>query len=244
MRKVLLVVQYDGTAYHGFQRQPQLMTVQRRLEETCERVLGEKISIAAAGRTDAGVHAIGQAVAFPLLSPIPLEGLVRALNDALPTDVSVVSAQEVPEEFHPRYDCKSKLYSYRILNRELPSPFINRYAWHVPEALDVELMQAAGEKLVGRHDFASFCAAGGSAGDTVRSLSRLDVAREGELVEMRAEGDGFLYMMMRIIVGTLVEVGLGRLSVEEVGWILAARDRNKAGPTAPPQGLCLVKVSY
>lgn len=244
MRRMLLVVQYDGTGYHGFQRQCGQMTVQERLEQTLEQVLGEAVTVSAAGRTDAGVHAIGQAVAFTTANPIPVPNLVRALNDALPGDMAVAGAEVVPEAFHPRRDALSKLYSYRILNRELPSPFICRYAWHVTEPLDLELMQAAAEKLLGEHDFAAFCASGSSAKSTVRRLSRLDVTREGDLIEIRAEANGFLYMMVRIMVGTLVEVGLGRLSAEEVGWILAGRDRTRAGPTAPPQGLCLVAVSY
>lgn len=244
MRRMLLIVQYDGTGYHGFQRQAGQMTVQERLEQTLERVLGEPVKITAAGRTDAGVHALGQAVSFTTRNPIPLPNLVRALNDALPVDVAIAGAQVVAERFHPRRDAVSKLYSYRILNRELPSPFICRYAWHVPEPLDLELMQAAAEKLLGEHDFAAFCASGSSVKSTVRRLSRLDLTREGDLIEIRAQADGFLYMMVRIIVGTLVEVGRGRLSVEEVGRILAARDRSRAGPTAPPQGLCLVAVSY
>lgn len=244
MRRMLLIVQYDGTGYHGFQRQAGQMTVQERLEQTLERVLGEPVKITAAGRTDAGVHALGQAVSFTTRNPIPLPNLVRALNDALPVDVAIAGAQVVAERFHPRRDAVSKLYSYRILNRELPSPFICRYAWHVPEPLDLELMQAAAEKLLGEHDFAAFCASGSSVKSTVRRLSRLDLTREGDLIEIRAQANGFLYMMVRIIVGTLVEVGRGRLSVEEVGRILVARDRSRAGPTAPPQGLCLVAVSY
>lgn len=244
MRRVLLVVQYDGTDYHGFQRQRQQVTVQERLEQTLEQVLGEAATVTAAGRTDAGVHAIGQAVALVTTNPIPLPNLVRALNDALPADLAIVSAEAVPAEFHARRDAVSKLYSYRILNRELPSPFICRYAWHVCEPLDLELMQAAAEKLVGEHDFAAFCASGSSVRSTVRRLGRLEVTREGDLVEIRAEANGFLYMMVRIMVGTLVEVGLGRLSAEEVGWVLAGRDRRQAGPTAPPQGLCLVAVTY
>ncbi len=244
MRRVLLVVQYDGTDYHGFQQQPGLRTVQQELALALNRVLGEEVAVTGAGRTDAGVHALGQTVAFDTNNPIPIENLTRALNDALPEDIGIVSAENADAEFHPCYDAKGKLYSYRILNRELPSPFINRYAWHVPEPLDVPMMSAAAEKLVGEHDFASFCASGGSTESTVRTLRRLDVQREGELVEMRLEADGFLYMMVRIIAGTLVEVGRGELSPEEVGRIVDARDRRRAGPTAPPQGLSLVRVIY
>jgi tRNA pseudouridine38-40 synthase len=244
MRRVLLVIQYDGTDYHGFQQQPGLPTIQRELELALIRVLGEEVALTAAGRTDAGVHGLGQAVAFDTNNPIPMGNLARALNDALPQAIAIVSAEQVDAEFHPRYDAKGKLYSYRILNRELPSPFINRYAWHVPEPLDVGMMRAAAEKLVGTHDFAAFRTSGGSAEDTVRTMRRLEVESEGELVEVRLEADGFLYMMVRIIVGTLVQVGRGELSPEEVGRILDARDRRRAGPTAPPQGLSLVKVIY
>lgn len=244
MRRVLLVIQYDGTDYHGFQQQPGLPTIQRELELALTRVLGEEIAVTAAGRTDAGVHGLGQAVAFDTSNPIPMGNLARALNDALPQAIGVVSADQVDAEFHPRYDAKARRYSYRILNRELRSPFINRYAWHVPEPLDVPMMRAAAEKLVGTHDFAAFCASGGSAEDTVRTMRRLEVEAEGELVEMRLEADGFLYMMVRIMVGTLVKVGHRDLSPEEVGRILDSRERRRAGPTAPPQGLSLVKVIY
>jgi len=244
MRRVLLVIQYDGTDYHGFQQQPGLPTIQQELELTLNRVLGEEVAVTGAGRTDAGVHAVGQAVAFDTNNPIPMDNLARALNEALPDAISIVSTQQADPEFNPRYDAKGKLYSYRILNRELPSPFINRYAWHVPEPLDVPMMCAAAEKLPGTRDFAAFCASGSSTEGTVRTLRWLEVQREGELVEMRLEADGLLYMMARIIVGTLVQVGLGALSPEEVGRILDNRDRRRAGPTAPPQGLSLVKVIY
>ncbi len=244
MRKILIVVQYDGTNFHGFQFQPGLRTVQGEFEEAAGRVLGESVRVAGAGRTDAGVHAFGQALTLETSGPIPIENLVKALNNALAADVKVVSVQEVPTSFNARRDAKVKLYSYRILNRQLPSPFINRYAWHVRQPLDEDRMQAAADTLVGEHDFAAFCGSGSSVKTTVRKLTRLDVLRDGEVVEIRAEGNGFLYLMVRIIVGTLVQVGSGRLSVEEVSWILAGCDRRQAGRTAPPQGLSLVRITY
>lgn len=244
MRRVLLVVQYDGTEYHGFQRQPELPTIQEQLERAASRVLGHDVAITGAGRTDAGVHAIGQTATFDTDRPIPIERVAGALNAALPGDISVVRAVEAPPEFHPRFHAVGKLYGYRILNRELPSPFIGRYAWHVPEPLDVTAMRAAAGQLLGRHDFAAFSSAGSSVQDTVRMLVRLDVQPEGELLELRAEADGFLYMMVRRLVGALVEVGLGRLSVARLVDILQCGDRTRAPWIAPPQGLSLLKVIY
>jgi len=244
MRRVLLVVQYDGTDYHGFQRQPDLPTVQEQLERAAGRVLGHEVTITGAGRTDAGVHAVGQTATLDTDRPIPTERIAGALNAALPSDISVVSAVDAPPDFHPRFDAAGKLYGYRILNRALPSPFIGRYAWHVPETLDVAAMRQAAGQLLGRHDFAAFSSAGSSVQDTVRTLVRLDVQPEGELVELRAEADGFLYMMVRRLVGALVEVGLGRLSGAELVGILEAGDRTQAASIAPPQGLSLLKVIY
>ena len=245
MRRILLVIQYDGTDYHGFQRQDaRLRTVQGELEAGLARALGEEVVVNGAGRTDAGVHAIGQAATFDTDRPIPIENLAGALNDTLPGDISVMSAEEVDLSFHPRRDARGKEYCYRILNRKLPSPFINRYAWQVREPLDAQRMQTAADILVGEHDFAAFCASGSAVKTTVRKLRRVDVAREGETIEVRIEGNGFLYMMVRIIVGTLVEVGAGRMSAEQVAEILARGDRRAAARTAPPQGLTLIEVSY
>ncbi len=211
MRRVLLVIQYDGTDYHGFQRQDaRLRTVQGELEAGLARALGE-------------------------------EG---ALNDTLPSDIAVMSAEEVDLSFHPRRDARGKEYCYRILNRKLPSPFINRYAWQVREPLDAQRMQTAADILVGEHDFAAFCASGSAVKTTVRKLRRVDVSRESDTLEVRIEGNGFLYMMVRIIVGTLVEVGAGRMSAEQVAAILAGCDRRAAARTAPPQGLTLIEVSF
>ncbi len=244
MRRVSLVVQYDGTDYHGFQRQPGLPTVQLELEEALSRLLGESVTILGAGRTDAGVHAFGQTVTFDTESPVPTARIVHALNGLLPDTVSAVEAREVPQEFHPRYDALGKLYGYRVLNRELPSPFIGRYAWHLAKPLDLPLMREAAGSLRGRHDFVGFSSSGSEVQDTVRDLRRLDVERHGELVEIRAEADGFLYMMVRRLVGALVDAGIGALSVTEVQRILRSRDRCRCRTVAPPQGLSLIKVSY
>jgi len=244
MRTLKLVVQYDGTDYAGFQIQPDRPTVQGVLERTAAEILGHPVRVTGAGRTDAGVHALGQVVTLNTDTPLPLEKTVEVFNSRLPADVAVVSAAEVDAGFHPRFDARSKRYSYRILNREVRSPFICRYAWHVRRALDAEAMAAGTGTLEGEHDFASFCAGGSEVDSTVRALYRLDVARDGDVLEVWAEANGFLYRMVRIIVGTLVAVGLGRLSVEAVAQILAARDRTAAAPTAPPQGLCLARVVY
>ncbi|MFO7948153.1 MAG: tRNA pseudouridine(38-40) synthase TruA [Armatimonadota bacterium] len=244
MRHIRLTVQYDGTDYAGFQRQDNAFTVQEELENRLATLLEDDVQIQSASRTDAGVHALGQICTLKTETPIPLEGLLTAMNHILPQAVSIAGCDEVTPDFHPQYDAAGKLYSYRILNRHLPSPFINRYAWHIETPLNVQLMQAAARTLIGEHDFASFMASGGSVKSTVRRIDRLDLVREGELVETRIRADGFLYMMVRIIVGTLVEIGRGDRDVSEMADILRACDRTKAGVTAPPQGLCLVRVDY
>ncbi len=243
-RHIAMVVQYDGTDYAGFQRQPGVPTIQAELERALSQLLREPVEITAAGRTDAGVHALGQVIAFWTANPIPVEKLPRAVNGLLPLAISAVEAVEVPPDFHPRFDARGKLYTYRILNRPVPSPFICRYAWHVEEKLDVDAMRQAAQHLIGRHDFSAFCASGSSFKNKVRTLRRLDISTDNDVIEMRFEADAFLYMMVRIIVGTLVEVGLGKRQPNELAAILQSRDRRQAGRTAPPQGLCLVKVWY
>jgi|LSQX01.2.fsa_nt_gb tRNA pseudouridine38-40 synthase len=244
MRKLLLVVQYDGTDYFGFQRQPILPTVQGELERAISQLVGRQTTITGAGRTDAGVHALGQTATFETDSPIPADRMVAALNALLPDEVAVVEAAEVDESFHPRYGALGKLYCYRILNRPLRSPFIGRYAWHVTWELDLDLMLQAAEVLRGEHDFVAFSSSGSSVCGTVRDLRRLDIERQGDLIEIHTEADGFLYMMVRRIVGTLVDAGRRLVTVEEVGGTLRSLDRTRVKTVAPPQGLTLIKVIY
>lgn len=244
MRQLALTVQYDGTDYAGFQVQSHQRTVQDELERAMGKLLQHGVRLTAASRTDAGVHAMGQVVALRTDNPMPEANLLNALNDLLPSAVSVVECSEVPDDFHPCYSAQGKLYSYRILNRPLPSPFINRFAWHVPEPLDVEAMRHAAERLLGEHDFAAFASTGGTTQTTVRRIWRLDIEAEGELIETRVAGSGFLYMMVRNIMGALVEAGKGRLAAKACEEILRGLDRTKAPPPAPSQGLCLVRVEY
>jgi tRNA pseudouridine38-40 synthase len=244
MRRIRLIIQYDGTDYAGFQVQPDRPTVQRALEEALGRLLCEAVRVQGASRTDAGVHAAGQVVAFTTENPIPVERVVLALNALLPPDVAAVAADEVPADFHPQYSARRKQYVYRVLNRPLPSPFLGRHAWHVAPPLDVAAMQRAARPLVGEHDFAAFRAAGGAAKTTVRELFDLTVCTQDETIEFTLCGNGFLYMMVRNVVGTLVEVGLGRVPAERVAVVLASRSRSMAGPTAPPHGLTLVRIDY
>ena len=241
----MLAVQYDGTDYAGWQRQANARTVQEELETALAAVLGRELRVTAASRTDAGVHALGQVVVLETDIAIPVGNLVRALNDHLPPAVHVFEGGEVPAAFHPRYAASGKLYSYRLLNRPAGSPFLGRYAWHLPAPeLDAERMQTAAKLLLGRHDFSAFRSAGSCTRSGVRRLYRFDVERQGDLIEASLEADGFLYQMVRNLIGTVVEVGSGRREPEEATALLESRDRTRVGPPAPPQGLCLVRVFY
>ena len=244
MRKLMLTVQYDGADYAGFQIQPNAKTIQGELQQALAQVLGHPVKIQGASRTDAAVHALGQIVTFESSSPIPVSNLARAVDEGLPVAVGVVEAREVGMEFDARRDARRKLYCYQILNCQTSAPFMGRYAWHVTDPLDVEAMSQAARALLGWHDFNAFCASGGSATDMVRILDRLEVCRDGAMVRMYVQADGFLYKMLRIMAGTLVEVGRGRWSPAAVAEILASQDRGQAGPTAPGCGLWLIRVTY
>jgi tRNA pseudouridine38-40 synthase len=244
VRNIKLVLAYDGTDFAGFQVQPGKRTVQGELTAALAKILGEEVKVIGAGRTDAGVHARAQVVNFATAAPIPTSRLPAALNSCLPPDLTVWQAEEVPADFHARYAAQGKTYRYLIHQAPQPSPFLRRYSWHLPRPLDVAAMQAAAAQLIGEHDFSSFCAAGGAAKTRVRTLRRLTLGGEGGLLLVEAAADGFLYKMVRNLVGTLVEVGRGAFTPDDVQRILAGRDRSLAGPTAPPQGLILWEVDY
>jgi tRNA pseudouridine38-40 synthase len=238
-----LVVEYDGTDYHGWQLQPAARTVQGVLEGALGRLLGHPARARAAGRTDAGVHATGQVVCFESPRTIPVEVVLRALNALTPVDLTVRAAQIVPDAFDARRSARRRSYRYRIWNRRQPSPFWRRYAWHVPQLLDVDRMAAAACALEGEHDFSSFQAAGCDAAHPVRRVVSSAVERRGDLVIYEIEATAFLRHMVRNIVGTLVEIGQGRRN-GDVAALLAARDRTQAAATAPAHGLCLTKIAY
>ncbi len=253
MRNIKLTLQYDGTAYHGWQRQVNALTVQETVENAASRMTGERVSIVSAGRTDAGVHALGQVANFLTDSAIPLDGFLMGLNSLLPQDISVIDVAEAPLSFHARKNAIKKLYRYHlIMSRHRLPVFLNR-AWVVREKLNVEHMRLALPSFVGVHDFSSFRAAGSSVKTSVRTIfdCRLDEASSSFTVPdeslqllFSVVADGFLRYMVRNIVGLLYEIGTGKRMPEDVVSILAARDRIAAGMTAPACGLYLAKVFY
>ena len=247
-RWLKLIVAYDGGAYSGWQIQPDKPTVQGTIEATWQRLTQEKIHITAAGRTDAGVHALGQAVGLLTETRLTNEDLHRGLNALLPNDIAICTVENAPEKFHATYDAVGKRYRYQIHNGRAPSVFDRHHAWHYPQQLDAAAMHRAGQGLVGRHDFSSFETAGSERPHSIRTVHEVIVVRgSAELtdhVTIDVAGDGFLYNMVRTIVGTLVEVGIGKRDTNWPAEVLAAQDRRRAGQTAPPHGLFLVRVDY
>ena len=245
MRNIRLLIEYDGTNYQGWQVQKKGPTIQGLIEEMVSLLTGEVIHLIGSGRTDAGVHAFGQVAHFKTESQMDLASLKRALNSLLPSDIVIHKAEEVEQDFHARKQSKSKVYEYRILNRDFRSPFHRHYAWHIPQKLDLGEMKRAAEILVGERDFSSFRSTGSPTRTAVRKVIRTDwnKGRDG-LIHFEIEASGFLKQMVRAIVGTLVEVGRGKLGVEEFQRILDAKDRRIAGPTAPAHGLFLKEVKY
>jgi tRNA pseudouridine38-40 synthase len=244
-RNIRVVLQYDGTRYQGWQRQKLGdATIQAKLEAVLSRAADERINVIGASRTDAGVHAAAQVANFHTTSGLPLAGFREACDRYLPEDIAVTAAEEVPERFHARYLARSKRYLYRIRVAPERDVFRRRYEYHLGKRLDLELVRAAAAPLLGTHDFASFCASRTGHKSTVRELTRLEATGRGEIVELAFEAPAFLHGMARIIAGTLIEVGLGRIAPEEVAAMLAGLERRAAGFTAPPEGLCLVAVRY
>ncbi|HET6871762.1 MAG TPA: tRNA pseudouridine(38-40) synthase TruA [Sporolactobacillaceae bacterium] len=245
MQRLKCTISYDGTEFSGYQIQPNGRTVQGEIEHVLMRMhKGRQVRISASGRTDAGVHAVGQVIHFDTELDIPESGWIRALNTQLPHDIQVFKVEKSGQEFHSRFATKKKEYRYRILNCLERDLFRRNYVYHVPELLNIDAMKDAAQYILGEHDFTSFCAAGSSVKDKVRTVYELElIPKEDELI-IRIVGNGFLYQMVRIIVGNLLEVGRGKIEPGQIKEILDARDRRKALYTAPPQGLYLWHVDY
>ena len=244
-RKIKLTIAYDGTEYHGWQVQPGMKTVQETLCKAATGLVGRKVHVHGASRTDAGVHALGQAGLIETVTPIPTENFPRALNDRLPRDIAVLSAEEPPNwNFDLIGDVTRKLYRYTICTTKIRPVRDIRFVWHLPGQIDITAMQEAAQHLVGKQDFRSFASAADQRKSSVRTVFRCDVLTCGDNILIEVEGDGFLYNMVRNIVGTLVEIGMGKRPAVQMGAILAARDRSQAGATAPAHGLCLMAVRY
>lgn len=245
MKRIKLVVAYDGTNYCGWQLQPNGITIEEVLNGALTELLGEEIKVTGASRTDSGVHSLGNVAVFDTDTRIPPEKICYALNQRLPEDIVVQSSCEVPCDFHPRRCYSEKTYEYRILNRKIPMPTLRRDTYFFYRDLNVENMQKAAEYLVGKHDFKSFCTARADVEDTVREILSCTVKKSPEdIISIRVTGTGFLYNMVRIIAGTLISVGTGELVPDAMEEILAKRKRSAAGPTAPAHGLTMIGIQY
>ncbi len=243
MRNIAFIISYDGTNYHGFQRQNEMMTVQQALEDALFKITGEKIVVHGCGRTDAKVHALNYLLSFCTESSVPAERFPAAVNSVINDDIFVKRAWEADENFHGRFSVSRKTYVYRINNGEY-NPFLRNHSWYYKYPLDVEKMNEAAKFLIGTHDFNCFMASGGQVDSTVRTMFDANVSKNGDIVEISLTADGFLYNMVRIITGTLVYVGGGKFEPEDVKKIIESSDRTKAGITAPPQGLFMKNVEF
>lgn len=238
-----LLVAYDGLPFHGFQRQPGLETVQGRIESALAKVTGQQILTSAAGRTDAGVHALGQVMSFKSSSPIDVDSCAGRLNSMCGPEVAILEMEEVAEGFDARFSATSRTYEYGILNRPVHDPFARHATWHYAQELDEQLMGKAAQVLLGEHSFESFARVE-EGKNPMRRVESIEIEREGDLLAIRITANSFLQQMVRSIVGTLVQVGAGKIDPDDMDRILHARDRAAAGPVAPPHGLFLVSVSY
>jgi tRNA pseudouridine38-40 synthase len=244
VRTIKLTLEYDGTDYVGWQVQPNGRSIQAELERALSKLLKEPVKVTGAGRTDSGVHARGQVASFTTARAVPLRAFVAGVSALLPRDIAVVDAEEREPGFDARRSARGKIYRYRIVNRPVRAPLERRWCWEIFRPLDVDAMSRAAGALVGRHDFSAFRASDCEAATTVREVRRLEVGREGERLVIEIEATAFLKHMVRNIVGTLAEVGLGKRQPGSVEQVLASRDRTLAGVTAPAHGLCLEKVFY
>ncbi len=245
MRNIKLLIEYDGKDFNGWQKQPNKLNIQGEIEKAIERITGEEVNLMASGRTDAGVHAIGQVANFKTNSNIPIEKFPIALNTNLKKSIIIKSAEEVEERFHSRLNCKKKTYRYIINNSKYGTAIYRNLETHIPIKLDIEKMQKAVKYFEGEHDFKAFKASGTSSKSSVRKIYKAEVIDAGnERIYIELTGNGFLYNMVRIIAGTLVEVGLNKIEPQEVENIILSKKRENAGKTLPPQGLYLVNVVY
>ena len=251
--KLFIKISYRGTAYGGYQVQNNAPTIQKELTDAASVLFGGRCDIVGCSRTDSGVHAnefcatVSKKKESFIETSIPISRIPQAMSHWLPSDIAVFAAEEVEDSFHPRYDVKYKEYEYKILNRQVRDPFLEGRVWHCPKQIDeegFENMKRAAAMLVGRRDFSSFMAADSTVKDTVREVFSAEIEREGDLVTFRVSADGFLYNMVRIFTGTLVEVAYGKIAVEDIPHIIEAHDRRRAGCTAPPEGLYLNRVVY
>jgi len=245
--RILLTIAYDGTNYSGWQKQknPSVRTVEGEVTRALRQLFREpELECIGASRTDAGVHALGQRAVIDVETTIPVEKIPLAIRSFLPEDIVITKAEQVPETFHPRFDCMKKTYEYRFWNSPIKNPKERLYSAYVQKPLDVERMNEGAKAFLGTHDFAAFCAAGAQVSTTVRTIFDCRVERQGDCVRMLVTGDGFLYNMVRIMAGTLLAVGLGKIQPESVADILEGKDRRKAGQTAEPQGLTLLEIFY
>ena len=240
-----LIIEYDGTAHHGWQRQKVHRSIQGEIERALAKMTGQKIALTGSGRTDAGVHALAQVANFKCDTRIPPQAFLRGLNSLLENDIVVKSCVQAEENFHARYDVKSKTYRYRILNRPLPQAIGRQYAWFIPQKLDRDAMQTAVAHILGSHNFKAFEGTGSPRSNSRRHIFKAELFQnDGDYLDFVIEADGFLKFMVRNIVGTLADVGRGKITAHDFKEILISKNRNRAGATAPPQGLCLIKVNY
>ena len=244
MRRIKLTIEYDGSIYSGWQKQPDQKTIQGEIENAILRTIGEQVEIFGSGRTDAGVHAYNQTAHFDLNAPVPIKKIKDILNSALPLDISIKEAVEVDFNFHARFSIKKKTYLYKIYNGETKNSFLARRMAHVKKILDEKLMQDGAKLLIGKHDFHGFCSANTCATDFVREIFDIDVRREEDYIFISVCGSGFLYNMVRIIVGTLVDYALGKITLDDINYALKKGERAKAGQTMPACGLYLKETCY
>ena len=244
MRNIKLTIEYDGKDFKGWQKQPNKLNIQGEIEKAIENITGEKVELIASGRTDAGVHAMGQVANFKTNSNMPIEKIPIAINSQVKNSIRIQNAEEVDENFHSRFNCKKKTYRYIIDNSKYGSAIYRNISYHMPIKLNVEEMKKAIKYFEGEHDFKAFKSSGTSSKSSVRTIYKADIITEGDNIAINLIGNGFLYNMVRIIAGTLVDVGLGKIKADDIPAIIESKDRTRAGKTLPPHGLMLLNVVY